>query len=108
MITSPAPNAGALHREQPELEDRLESALRQRAGQVLAIAQAHGHRTLVLGAWGCGAFGNDPVMVAEAFASWLDSPRFQGAFTRVVFAVLNARASDERNLTAFQERFARG
>ena len=105
IVTSPAPNAGALLRQQPDREEQLEPTLRNRAGQVLAIAQAHGHRTLVLGAWGCGAFGNEPELVADAFARWLEGPRFEGAFERVVFAVFAPHARDARNLRAFEVRF---
>eukprot|EP00662_Eupelagonemidae_sp_cell21_P023208 gene23207-biopygen69798 len=42
---------------------------------------------LTLGAWGCGVFGNDPPMVAEAFRRHL-AARSRG-FRRVVFAVLD-------------------
>ncbi|WP_306440898.1 TIGR02452 family protein [Corallococcus aberystwythensis] len=49
------------------------------------MAAHHGHRTLVLGAWGCGAFRNNPHDAADAFASALDA--FSGGFVRVVFAV---------------------
>jgi uncharacterized protein (TIGR02452 family) len=89
----------------PRAEPGLGRALQARAGQVLAIAQAHGHRCLLLGAWGCGVFRNDPRQVAEAFGAWLEAERFRGAFDRVVFAVYTPRSRDEANLPAFEARF---
>ena len=64
---------------------------------------AHGHRALVLGAWGCGVFGNDPATVADAFAQAL---RRVARFDRVVFAVLD-RVPDTPTLRTFQETLAR-
>ena len=62
-------------------------ALRLRA--VLTAARRSGHATLVLGAFGCGAFGNPAGPVAAAFRAQLAAPEFRGAFRRVVFAVLS-------------------
>ncbi len=104
IITAPAPNAGQHLRRHPGDEAGVEAALRRRAGKVLAVAEHRGHRDLVLGAWGCGVFRNDPVQVADAFGAWLEAPRFQGAFDRVVFAI-PGRAFGGANLRAFQERF---
>ena len=42
-----------------------------RMEKVLALALVHGHEVLVLGAWGCGVFGNDPALVAGWFARLL-------------------------------------
>ncbi|TNF32068.1 MAG: TIGR02452 family protein, partial [Deltaproteobacteria bacterium] len=78
-----------------------------RAGHILGLARAMGHRTLVLGAWGCGAFGNAPADAAEAFAAWLEDPRHRGAFERVVFAVYDPWPP-RANLRTFRERFAPG
>jgi len=86
FLTAAAPNLGAIQRSQKELEAEVPGVLRRRAGRVLDIAAAHGHRRLVLGAWGCGVFGNDPGTVARAFAEQLGTAR---GFTRVVFAVLD-------------------
>ena len=101
VITSPAPNAGEALRRDASCGPAIRETLERRAGQVLAVAADRGHRVLVLGAWGCGVFRNEPHAVAEVFATWL--PRF--AFDRVVFAIPGKGASD-RNLTAFRERFA--
>lgn len=49
----------------------LKATLTHRAGTILAVAKNQGHRHLVLGAWGCGVFGNHPGHVADAFATWL-------------------------------------
>jgi uncharacterized protein (TIGR02452 family) len=83
------------------MPDRIDVSdiLRRRAARVLGVAYRHGHRRLVLGAWGCGVFGNDPRQVAAAFAAWLGPERgYAGRFDQVVFAI-----PDERNRRPFQE-----
>ena len=87
VITAPAPNTTQALRRDPTALPRTAEILRHRAGCILAVAQARGHRTLLLGAWGCGVFGNPPSLVAGVFGDWLASERFAGAFDRVVFAV---------------------
>jgi uncharacterized protein (TIGR02452 family) len=61
-----------------EMQDRIRRAL-----HVFAIS---GRDTLVLGAWGCGAFRNDANMVAAHFRDALRGP-FNDVFARVVFAI---------------------
>jgi uncharacterized protein (TIGR02452 family) len=72
---------------QPAAAASVPGVLNTRAGRVLAVAAAHGHRKLVLGAWGCGVFRNDPAVVAATFADCL--ARAEGRFDHVVFAVLD-------------------
>ncbi|MFL5357551.1 TIGR02452 family protein [Archangium sp.] len=102
IITAPAPNAGQALRKEPSAGPRIREVLFARALEVLRVAARHGHRTLVLGAWGCGVFQNDPRDAAEAFAAGLS--QLPGAFDRVVFAVYE-RTGDGPNLRAFRERF---
>eukprot|EP00435_Cladocopium_sp_Y103_P024852 s689_g6.t1 len=56
---------------------------------VLHMALRHGHSSLVLGAWGCGAFGNDARTMATIFKEELDKI---GAMD-VVFAILGHNAN---------------
>ncbi|WP_432122368.1 TIGR02452 family protein [Streptomyces sp. S1] len=101
FLTSPAPNAGVVRRTAPERAGRLPAALASRAERVLETAAAAGYRRLVLGAWGCGVFRNDPEQVAGAFRTLLTGDgRFAGHFEEVVFAVLD-RASGTPTLAAF-------
>lgn len=93
MITAAAPNLGAILRNTPELADSVPDVLSRRAERVLTIAAAHEHRTLVLGAWGCGVFRNEPRTVAEAFREALTAVPY---FDRVVFAIYGGgRVSEE-------------
>lgn len=87
MITCPAPNASALRQQQRLDPVMLEAALRRRAELVLAIAAHHAIDRLVLGAWGAGVFGNDPALVADAFAIPLRGP-YATTFGEIVFAVM--------------------
>jgi uncharacterized protein (TIGR02452 family) len=84
FLTSAAPNLGAIVRNQPEHVSDVPNVLLRRAVRVLRIAAAHGHRTLVLGAWGCGVFRNDPATIANAFAGAL---REVDQFDRAVFPI---------------------
>ncbi|TDC21945.1 TIGR02452 family protein [Micromonospora sp. 15K316] len=84
LLTAAAPNLGAIVRNQPEYTADVPVVLSRRARRVLEVAAAHGHRTIVLGAWGCGVFRNDPATVAGAFA---DALRAVDRFDRVVFAI---------------------
>jgi len=89
IITAPAPNAKEHLQRNPGQRKVLLECLSRRAGHILALAQARGHGSLLLGAWGCGVFRNDPADVAGVFASHLKSRRFRGCFGRVVFAVFD-------------------
>jgi uncharacterized protein (TIGR02452 family) len=105
VITAPAPNAGAVLQNEPGNVAAIEPALRRRAELVLTVAQVHGIDSLVLGAWGCGVFRNDPRMVAKTFADLLIAPgKFAGAFSRVRFAVFD-RSEGENTYRAFAEVF---
>ncbi|MEU6665740.1 TIGR02452 family protein [Streptomyces sp. NPDC046727] len=90
FLTAAAPNAGVVRRTAPERAAGLPGALAVRAERVLETAAAHGYRRLVLGAWGCGVFQNDPAQVAGAFRALLGpGGRFAGSFEHVVFGVLD-------------------
>ncbi len=102
FLTAAAPNRSAITRNQPERAEGIPAALLGRARRVLHVAAAHGHRRLVLGAWGCGVFGNDPALVAETFRNALRDNRF---FDHVVFAVLD-RQKGTPTLSAFSAALA--
>lgn len=101
FLTSPAPNAGTIRRQEPERVAEIPAAVVRRAGLVLEVAALHRYRGLVLGAWGCGVFRHDPAVVAEAFRGLLHG-RFAGVFDRVVFGILD-RKPDTRE--AFERAF---
>jgi uncharacterized protein (TIGR02452 family) len=90
FITSAAPNAGAVEKNAPHELAQLPTVLEQRAEYVLAVAAALGYPRIVLGAWGCGVFRNDPKAVAATFAALLRGP-WRRRFREVVFAVIDSR-----------------
>jgi uncharacterized protein (TIGR02452 family) len=104
FITCPAVNAKvALERDRGRRRE-IREAMDVRIRKVLAIAASHGHEALVLGAWGCGVFGNDSQEVAELFHSAL-TKQFAGVFGTVVFAVLDW-SEERRFIGPFQKMFA--
>jgi uncharacterized protein (TIGR02452 family) len=105
VLTAPAPNVGAYDLNAEGAKDALAQTLDRRAAFVLCAAEEHGHETLVLGAWGCGAFRNDPAQVADVFARHLASPRFARSFREVCFAIFDA-AGKKKNFDAFTRRFS--
>ena len=106
IVTSPAVNASAVRKNEPSVISQIQPAMEQRIRSVLAVARQHEHNSIVLGAWGCGVFGNDSHDIARWFADALfDDSRFIGAFDRVVFAVLDS-ADGTPTYNAFRNVFA--
>jgi uncharacterized protein (TIGR02452 family) len=95
FITSAAPNAGAAAENRPHELPQIPDVFRRRAEYVLALAASHGYQRLVLGAWGCGVFRNDPNVVAAAFMGHLCGGAWAGRFKRIVFSVLDSSPAQE-------------
>ena len=85
---------------QPASGDLLE----RRIGRVLEVAASLGYSTLILGAWGCGAFNNDPHRTARDFRSALETA-YAGAFSDVVFAIADW-SPNRRFLGPFRDAFS--
>ena len=104
FITSPAVHAIGVSKYMPLRQGEIVPTMKTRIHKVLSIAAAHHHTHLVLGAWGCGAFGNDGAMIASLFRSALDG-EFRGLFKQVVFAITDW-SDDQRFIGPFASAFA--
>jgi uncharacterized protein (TIGR02452 family) len=104
IITVPAPNSGQYLRQERNGYPKVLAALERRVGMLLSVAAEKGHRTLVLGAWGCGVFQNNPHDVATAFSFWLQHSGFSNAFERIIFGIYE-RDKKRPNLEAFRHKF---
>ena len=103
MITCAAANASRLAAER---HHEIGPAMMRRICKVLSVGIAHSHDGIVLGAWGCGAFGNDGHEIARLFHDAL-SNKFKGAYRRVTFAVVDW-SSDRRFIGPFERQFQSG
>ena len=101
IITSPAVNAGVVLQREPENIALIEQTMRRRIEKVLAIAHANDHRTIVLGAWGCGVFRNNPDDMARYFREVIDA-KFDNVFEKIVFAIYSR---NDRFVTPFLREF---
>lgn len=97
FVTCPAVNRGAM--KKPRGVGALMST---RIGFVLDVMAERQHEHLVLGAWGCGVFRNDPDDIATLFHEAL-STTHRGVFQHVRFSVLDR--SDRGTYRAFARRF---
>lgn len=99
VVTIPAPNKNGRAKgvEQSTLDDVMTYRLRR----MLYMVARYGYKNLVLGAWGCGAFGHDPETVARYFYKLFFEERFDEFFENVAFAILN----DEDKIQAFRKVF---
>lgn len=105
VLTAPAVNIGAMRQNKPEELPLAEVAMLSRMDKLLGVFMAQGADSLVLGAWGCGVFLNDPKDVARYFAHYLQPDgKYGRCFRKVVFAVFD-RSKNLENIQAFQNAF---
>eukprot|EP01132_Coremiostelium_polycephalum_P002485 gene2485-3076_t len=75
---------------------------------ILAVALHHGHDSIVLSAFGCGAFKSPPHHMAQLFNQVINSNQFRNRFKLVTFAIIedhNSNQHKEGNLLPFLKEF---
>ncbi|MBE0684822.1 MAG: TIGR02452 family protein [Anaerolineaceae bacterium] len=101
IISAPAVQANVIRHYQPALSAEIHEEMWKRILSVLYIARKHGHTSIVLGAWGCGDFGNNGYEIAEMFKKALEE-NFAHAFEQVIFAIVDW-SNDDRFIGPFRE-----
>lgn len=83
VITCACPNRSAKYLQDNPYENT--KTLKSRIRFILDIAEDNLTDTLILGAWGCGVFKQNPEEVAKIFKEVLKDKKYQ--FTNVIFAI---------------------
>lgn len=100
VITCAAPNKSAAQKYQNVSDDVNTKELRSRIQFVLDMADENHVSTLILGAYGCGVFGQDPYEVASIFKEFLNSKNYH--FKTVIFGIPKGKND---NFEAFEKVF---
>lgn len=95
IITCPAPYV------KYQQQDELKNIIDKRIIKIIKVAIINGHKNIILGAWGCGAFGNDPEMVAQSFFEALNKLPY---FDNICFAIHDT-SEDKNTLNVFKRIF---
>ena len=85
------------------LSNRAVAITKNKIRTIYRIGILHGHDSLVLGAWGCGAFGNPPEQMAHLFIDVLNEDEFRGRYKDIRFAIIEDHNSRGRNYQTFKD-----
>jgi uncharacterized protein (TIGR02452 family) len=72
---------------------------------MISLAAKNGVQNLILGAWGCGVFNNDPTTMSQYFSEILVGEGYNLNFKNVVFAIINDHNSVGNNFEIFNNEF---
>jgi len=104
VITSAAVNMRVARAHNVSAED-VATAMYKRIKKVLLLGLHHGSDAIVLGAFGCGVFENDPSTIADIFRRLLmEDEQIRGKYKNVTFAVLD-KDMKGANYLAFDKVF---
>lgn len=99
IITCAAPNKFTAQRYKNVSDEKNWYYLYNRIEFILNIAKLHQVDILIVGAFGCGVFGQDPYEVASIFKYLLDNKSY--GFSQVIFAIPRGTRAD--NYTTFEQ-----
>lgn len=106
VITSAAVMAKAVRTYMPERVSEIAATMQQRTEKVFRIATTLDADILILGAWGCGAFGNNPEDIAQIMYDTMQIVDMR-RFVAIDFAVADLKEPLE-NYPAFAKWFDQG
>jgi len=103
VITMPAINLNKTHQDNLQNQDSVENyeeIMIEKIEKMFDIAAFHMCDNIILGAWGCGVFKNDPKVVAGFFNKVIEKKRM--FFDNIIFAVINDNNSVANNYEIFK------
>ena len=100
VITCAAPQ---IDFSNPISDEELYGIHVNRGRRIIQAAAANGVDMLVLGAFGCGAFNNDPEIVAKAYRYLLVEEGYAGLFKKIVFAIKKDHNDAKGNYHCFRK-----
>ena len=104
VLTLPAVNMGQVLLK-GEDADRAKQVMKDRMRLCLVIFAKQKDTHLILGAYGCGVFRNDPEEVAGWWKELLEVEGYGRFFREIVFAVMTR---SDKHINPFEERFRSG
>ncbi len=104
VLTSAVPNR--IGEERLLSDQEIEKIFDRKIENLLALSADSGYETIVLGAWGCGAFANDARDVSQYFYKKLVTEKYECFFRRVIFSIyVNPRFRNLYPYNAFRVVF---
>lgn len=96
------------HGQRDNLPPNWYQVMRTKVEKILDTALEFGHDSVVLGAFGCGAYNNPNRKVAELFRMVLSESDYANRLKKIVFAVMDRHPDDPNgNFSVFNEVFSK-
>lgn len=89
--------------EEGKIPESDKPIIKEKMRTILRIGALNGHDSMVLGAFGCGAFCTPPAQQARLFHQVIDEPEFHGRFRKLAFAIIDSPNSN--NYKPFSKEF---
>lgn len=86
FITSPA-----VHNFNVQTREEIRDVHHERIKKILYCAICNGVKNIILGAYGCGAFHNNPEDVANSFKYWLVDQNLKDYFESISFSIIERK-----------------
>jgi uncharacterized protein (TIGR02452 family) len=102
IVTSPAVNAGAFYKNENDSELIVQDVMALRISFLLKLFASKKNKIIILGAFGCGVFGNDVNIVANIFHNHLVHCKYGNHFEKIIFAVYDPKG---QQYNIFKQRF---
>lgn len=102
MVACPALKNPKIHEGQYQSEDER-SIMEMKIEHIFMLGILYKHKSLVLGALGCGAYNNPPEEVANIFLKMTN--KYKKYFKKIGFAILTIDADKSQNINIFKRVF---
>ncbi|KAK8845261.1 hypothetical protein M9Y10_021454 [Tritrichomonas musculus] len=107
VISSAAVNCRLLKdsRNKSELFRKVTDTMKKRCRRILELAIEQGNEVLILGAFGCGVFGNKPEIISQIFKELLVDEFYGKPLQKIVFAIKGKPYERNENYEIFCSQF---